>query len=87
MKVISSPDISAWKHQCTCSTCTSKLEANADDLRFKVDRRYYGGGYDDSGYYANTDVYYVTCPMCQKDVEVNAGNIPYLLKEKVKKKK
>ena len=85
MKVLFKPDITTWKYTCTCGICTSKLEAAYDDLQFRVDRRYYGGGYDDSGYYANTDYYYVVCPICTKEVSVNMGDIPYLLKEHAKK--
>ena len=86
MRVISTPDLAAWKYACTCGTCTSKLEADSNDLLFKIERKYYSGTMDDSGYYANEDVYYVICPLCSKEVGVHPGDIPYLLKEKTKTK-
>lgn len=86
MKVISSPDLSTWKYQCTCGICTSKLEANADDLLYKMDKQWYSDSMGDGGYYADVEIFYVNCPVCDKTVNVHPGDIPYLLKEKTKQK-
>jgi hypothetical protein len=85
VKILYQPDITVWTYKCTCGVCTSKLEASYEDLRYRIDRKYYGGGYGDEGYYANTDHFYVNCPICTKEVTVHAGDIPYLLKEHAKK--
>lgn len=87
MKVIEAPNIDGWKYQCDCYTCHAKLEAGADDLQYKVVRNYHSGSdYDDAGYYSSDDTYYVICPLCSKEVSVRMGDVPYLLKEKTKKK-
>ncbi len=86
MKVVSSPDIVNWKSECNCSTCSSKLEVNADDLLHKVERKYRSGDWPDQGWYEDYDYYYVICPMCSKEVSVRVGDIPYLLKDKTQKK-
>lgn len=87
MKVLSSPDLSTWKYQLTCDTCNSKLEADQDDVCSKIESKFYSGTMGDAGYYANNEVFYVTCSMCYKELNVHPGDIPYLLKEKIKAKK
>lgn len=86
MKVISSPDIESWKCVCRCGTCTSELEVNADDLLFKIEKRWVSGDDWGGGSYQNYDYYYVVCPKCDKEVAVRIGDIPYLLKDKTQKK-
>lgn len=87
MKVISSPDITNWKSTCKCNTCSSELEIGPDDLLHKVERKYHSGDWPDQGWSEDYDYYYVLCPMCGKEVGAKTNDIPYLLKDKVQKRK
>jgi hypothetical protein len=86
MKVVSSPDITGWKQTCKCFVCSSELEVGADDLRHRIEKKWYSGRDFDDGYYSDYDYWYVDCPMCKKQVAVREGDIPYLLKEKVRER-
>ena len=86
MKILSKPDLGAWKDTVTCSQCTSKMEIDRGDLKHRIDKRWFGGDIDYAGYYSNVDLYFIDCAVCSKEVEVHPGNIPYLLKEEAKKR-
>lgn len=88
MKVLSSPDISNWKSTCSCYQCSSKMEIDGNDLQYKKTQK---SSYDDrwgenSTYTA--EVYYVVCPMCQKEIEINtvSEKMPFLLLQKIRAK-
>lgn len=87
MKIISKPDITGWKCSVTCGPCTSKLMLDANDLLFRTEQRWWKDElFGDRSCYTPVEIYYVICPVCSKDVEVEFHNIPFLLREMVKKR-
>lgn len=88
MKVLSSPDISNWKSTCSCYQCSSKMEIDSNDLQYKKTKK---SSWDERWGESSTymaDVYYVVCPMCQNELEINiiSEKIPFLLLQKVRSK-
>lgn len=79
MKVISRPDISDWKINCTCGACDSVLEAERADIRSES----FDGDQREPGYTA----YYVICPTCATKVGLNANDIPKYVKLLINKPK
>lgn len=87
MKILSTPDYSDWKQELQCYFCSTKVEINIKDLKYKVTKTWYQDYHDGGGYYANVDTYYVGCPVCKKDINVHTGNIPRLIQENLKNAK
>lgn len=89
MKVISTPDYTAWTYKFTCQTCKSELQADYTDIQYRLEKKWYDDSIGDGGYYADADYYYLVCPVCLKEKHIHPNekgvNIPYLLQEKVKK--
>lgn len=86
MKIISTPDYSDWKKECSCYLCSTKLEVNLADVKYKVTKKWYQDYYDSGGYYSNVDTYFVTCPTCESDIDIHTGDIPLYIQKKMKKK-
>lgn len=87
MKVTFTPDITAWKHNCECSRCHSKMDIIGDDVLYKEERRYTSDDSWGGGSYMEA-VYYVVCPMCQAEIHVNSisTKMPYLLTQKIQER-
>ena len=88
MKVTYQPDISTWSTNCECSRCYSKMEISGDDLCHQVKKKWYSDAYGDGGDYSNADVYYVICPICSNQIDINqtSTKMPFLLTKQVKAK-
>lgn len=86
MKIISTPDYSTWKQELQCDFCSTKIEIEIKDVKYKAVKTWYEDYYD-GGYYANVDTFYVGCPICKKDVNVQTGNVPRLIQENLKSAK
>lgn len=87
MKIISKPDTN-WSDKLTCDTCTSVLEVDHNDLKYKTEKVWRTGGYGGDDYTETLEKYYVDCPVCNRIIVLKSfGKIPFLLKEKLKKGK
>lgn len=87
MKVLSVPKIEEWTCTADCYQCKSKLQADHNDLKHKMEKKWSDSGWGDSSSSWMEDVFYVECPMCTAHITVNGDTIPYLLLTKVKKVK
>ena len=89
MKVTFTPDFCSWKTECTCWQCQSKMEIVAGDLLYKLKKKWCSDSYGDGGSYDNCDHYYVNCPVCKAEIEINpiATKMHFLLQRKIKEKK
>jgi C4-type Zn-finger protein len=91
VKIISEPDYTTWTYSFTCSVCSSKLHADHTDLKYRLQKKWVSDAYGDGGDYQKVDHFYVVCPTCDSETELNPydiqTNIPYLLRMKVKKAK
>ena len=87
MKILKKVETDNWTYKCNCYRCSSELEADVKDLRYKREKKTGSDPRDPSDSYSYmADVYYVTCPVCSNQISVDEAKIPYVLKKKTQEK-
>jgi hypothetical protein len=78
MKIIKQENIDDWNYECKCSKCNSELLAEKPDVKFHS----YEGDMREAGY----TTYYVICPVCSNQINIESVVIPKLLQVQLKTK-
>jgi hypothetical protein len=78
MKIIKQENIDGWTYECKCVKCNSELLAEKPDVKVIV----YEGDQREPGY----TTYYVTCPVCFYQINIESVMIPKLLQVQLKTK-
>ncbi|HEY5268337.1 MAG TPA: hypothetical protein VII94_04345 [Candidatus Saccharimonadales bacterium] len=86
MKIINKLDITTWLHKEKRYQCKTEMEMDAKDLKYKTNKRYSSeSNFDfdaEPGYV--TDVFYVSCPVCNHDIVIHDndfGDLAFLIKK------
>lgn len=87
MKIVNKLDIATWLHKEKCYQCKTEMEMDAKDLKYKTDKRYSNQLSVDADRGYLTDVYYVSCPVCNHDIIIHDndfGDLAFLIKKDAK---
>lgn len=78
MKIIKEPKASDWSYQFTCKKCKAELEANATDISYFYSQS--------DGPYPSSEVYSVSCPVCQDSQGIPHDKMTEIVKIEAKKR-